>query len=1002
MIQFKSTYTFLPWVRQGIASHVKVEDNLGAGAGMGERASVRISLKVNGDPNFASQPVQLVGPGDVIGISPRAVVRTEPRNWITDFEPNYLTFIEFYEEDFPWRFTPARAVQRNAAGNAVSDPQQTKLRPWIFLLVLQEDEFEQGASASNPLPAIRLAEAVTIESVVPPPAQTWAWAHVHVNRDLTANGANTADQTVDALETLVRQNPDYALSRLISPRKLRPSTSYHAFVIPAFEVGRLAGLGKPTEGMDALAPAWGTGQREFPVYYRWFFRTGARGDFEYLVKLLEPREVDERVGIRDMDMQSPNFGARDMSNAPGDLPVMGLEGALKSPQAQPKPETFPSPDPADYPDFLNDLTAVVNLQDTLLTLAAEHPDPIISPPLYGRWHGLQTRLETGELGWVNEINQDPRLRVPAAFGTNVIQAGQEGYMQRAWQQLGDVLSANQKIRQVQVSIAASSRVYTRHFMTLDPDQQIAVTQQVHARVRGAQQTVSQQIRSSRLPQAAVKPAFRKVTRPRGAIAKKAFPDAAAKPNAVLAKLNAGEIAAAAPKRAPQMQISITRATESLPNSRVREDRLTARAINEIPSRPGFRFTPPGRIPPAIPIERSNQDSPEASLFRTAALDLHQRLEVALPAPEPAAPMNVVTVSGAIVTALNPKQAIVQRVMSILHIPPTFEYLRPVETIVPVMAHPVFPDPMYKPLRDLSSELLLPNLQLIPNNTITLLETNPKFIEAYMVGLNHEMARELQWREYPTDQRGSYFRQFWDAGEIVDRASFSDARTREEAKTDIKPLHTWGRDTALGTHGNRSLPTGSEAEARRLVLVVRGDLLKKYPTAVIYAKQAVWALSEIGPFGAARFIRVLSGGDAAATTKEPVFKAVIEPDLHFLGFDLTVEQAKGDPTPPQSRSDPGNPGWFFVIQERPGEPRFGMDIEDSGEPLPLLEEWNDLTWNHLGDPNAIPWIDVTAALQLDDASSSDSGIVWGSNAADMAYILYQDPVKVAIHADDMLE
>jgi hypothetical protein len=36
-----------------------------------------------------------------------------------------------------------------------------------------------------------------------------------------------------------------------------------------------------------------------------------------------------------------------------------------------------------------------------------------------------------------------------------------------------------------------------------------------------------------------------------------------------------------------------------------------------------------------------------------------------------------------------------------------------------------------------------------------------FLEAYMVGLNHELARELLWREFPTDQRGGYFRQFWD-------------------------------------------------------------------------------------------------------------------------------------------------------------------------------------------------------------------------------------------------
>ena len=35
----------------------------------------------------------------------------------------------------------------------------------------------------------------------------------------------------------------------------------------------------------------------------------------------------------------------------------------------------------------------------------------------------------------------------------------------------------------------------------------------------------------------------------------------------------------------------------------------------------------------------------------------------------------------------------------------------------------------------------------------------------MVGLNHEFARELLWREFPTDQRGSYFRQFWDPSEV---------------------------------------------------------------------------------------------------------------------------------------------------------------------------------------------------------------------------------------------
>ena len=52
------------------------------------------------------------------------VVRTEPRNWISNFEPNYLAFVEFYDEDFLWRYTPAR-------------PNGEKLSPWLALLVLK-------------------------------------------------------------------------------------------------------------------------------------------------------------------------------------------------------------------------------------------------------------------------------------------------------------------------------------------------------------------------------------------------------------------------------------------------------------------------------------------------------------------------------------------------------------------------------------------------------------------------------------------------------------------------------------------------------------------------------------------------------------------------------------------------------------------------------------------------------------------------------------------------
>ena len=299
--------------------------------------------------------------------------------------------------------------------------------------------------------------------------------------------------------------------------------------------------------------------------------------------------------------------------------------------------------------------------------------------------------------------------------------------------------------------------------------------------------------------------------------------------------------------------------------------------------------------------------------------------------------------------------------------------------------------MYKPLTEPSAEPFLPNLNLIEQNSVTLLQTNQKFIESYMVGLNHEMGCELLWREFPTDQRGSYFRQFWHVGDAMNRNPNKTAAQIEEELLDITKLHTWDRDTALGGHENRPLPSGAEPGESRLVLVIRGDLLKKYPTAVIYAQEAKWSKDSQG-----RDIRELNDSNPDQTIKLPVFKAEIEPDIHFLGFDLTKMVAKGSPDPAAL-----DPGWFFVIQERPGEPRFGLDnlSDDSPE---TAGNWNELAWEHLENFASLGCVDFNAPINANVTALPDSQFQWGRNAADMAYILYQVPVMVAFHAADMLE
>ena len=113
----------------------------------------------------------------------------------------------------------------------------------------------------------------------------------------------------------------------------------------------------------------------------------------------------------------------------------------------------------------------------------------------------------------------------------------------------------------------------------------------------------------------------------------------------------------------------------------------------------------------------------------------------------------------------------------------------------------------------------------------------------MVGLNHEFGRELLWREYPTDERGSYFRQFWSV-QRPGRAAGRPAVTAEQLKA-MLPRHRAARH--LDHRVGRSAPTSRRSAPKTgdLVLTIRGELLKKYPNTLIYAQKAHMARQQIG-------------------------------------------------------------------------------------------------------------------------------------------------------------
>ncbi|NPC52600.1 hypothetical protein D7X99_07970 [Corallococcus sp. AB032C] len=1105
-----ATYSFLPWLRSGLANEITSADQ---DPNQKLRVQVQVRLALVGtrpDGTTVTQPlsrdVALFGPGDIQGVDTRAIVRTDPRPWITNFEPNHLPLVEFYDEDFPWRYTPA-----------APDAARGRLRPWLMLVVLTEAEFQDGADvAGKPLPYIDVEDF----SVFPPADQLWAWAHVHVNRSLAGSDgeftSNDMSAVLPRLQAVLDENPDLACSRIVCPRKLSGNSGYHAFLVPVFESGRLTGLGldpaqSPHATFSAWDPAYPSGTRQaptlFPYFYRWYFRTAADGDFETLVRLLKARPVDIRVGRRDLDVSDPGSNVRGQVD-PTLGSVLKLGGALRVPREDYTPEELAELDryenwatPFPRP-IQQDLAALVDLADDYAAAAAadanagtglgegveDNPDPLVTPPLYGMWHALTKRLLTNRDGtpvtpvdnWVHGLNLDPRHRVTAGFGTSVIQQGQETYMEAAWDQVGQVLEANRRIRLGHLALQQGLVWFDRQLTPLlgeSHERTLLLMAPLAKRVLASPTTVNAVLAGSRVQPTMTSAALRRVARPRGRLIRSLPFDAERPLDALVERVNAGEVSAAPPKVAPPGVTTVDQVAASASPAGVpawllallvrwpwlewgplvlalllalllfalspvlgvllggllivagvvlrsvfarwagaaraagalSEAGQTPESVARLPGSADFVLTEPGA---PLTATVGGVDNPEAVRFKTALRDGFALMQVSTgagPVPVRAA-LDLVTLTRGMLTKLDPSLTVPRRVLAGVFLPPRIT-VEQVDPFTEVMAYPVIDAPMYKPLAALSSELFLPNVNFIAPNSITLLETNQVFIEAYMVGLNHEFARELLWREYPTDQRGSPFRQFWDVSSYFDPQQTDDAALREQLR-DIPPLNLWPLASKLGEHDARAPPGNNSAQA---VLVIRGELLKRYPTAVIYAHRAVWQLKPDGSIDPSqeRQLATLTDEEAAnpprTKVRTPLYDARVDPDIYFFGFDLTVAEAEGG----TGENPNDDPGWFFVIKERPGDPRFGLDTDAE----PVLNVWNDLSWQDVQPGPTGSFIDVsstTPTLTLvpptgPDAAeklpqySDDLHVSWSGDmsAADVAYILFQTPVLVAVHASEML-
>jgi len=940
---------FLPYLRQGLTTLAEHDKSPGKRMIIPVKLTLEATDKTNGSTKeeTVEKNIALLGPGDVLGFNTNIISRVAPAPNTGNFETSLVPFVEFSEPDFLWRFS-----SRQVAGKSWI--------PWLTLIVLksennrEEAEFEKVENSNKELPPqIQLKP----NAILPDLKESWRWAHVYK----TDIGGSSSEQLANA----IKKNPKKAVCRLLCPRKLKPQTRYHAFVVPAFKIGAEAAMGISggTEDRTQLTwetPADGAG-KTIPYYFEWEFGTGAGGDFENLVRKLKPRDL-ENMGFRPIDCSNPGYGMQEENGL-----VLQIEAALKSLdtifQSWGMDSIGDNPDSARSEEKQNVLAELLNKREEKIQKENGEIETKlrVTPPVYGEWYASRQN-ETVKVDphnrnhWLEELNLDFRHRAAAGLGVQFVKENQESLMKAAWEQLSNVKKVNQELNLGRFGREVSSQMYKR-LNKMQPNNVLKMALPVQNKI-------------------AVQPE-----------------------KTVSAFLNGSNIT---------QNLTRTKTQKYLYKSRNTEVKTEFK-----------------------PVESSQlvSLSYQVNGVKSSALKLQMIAETPTIVAKKAIiwPEEVVSKT---ISALNPKTTIESRIKNRVS---GFRTVEKTETrqsektkiqqsketedeLHPVIWYPEFHRPMYHFLRSMSQEYILPGLENVPQNTVGLLQTNRRFIEAFMVGLNHEMASELRWREFPTDMRGSYFRSFWDTSiyslDENEKAAFrntgiaaklleeiqkkygadfntlqkientytsgdptetekevADAYesavekwllTRDEDK-DIDRLARWKSGNRLGDNPVPGNLTNLEEDQNRLVLLVRGELLQKFSNTLIY-------LVKKKADGKPDFSK-------EAVRTHPVFEGALPPDIVFIGFPIKGENAAE---------------YFVIFEERMTELRFGLDETPEGkEPGPGI---NDFSWQHFSE--------LPAEGYLDGNQPSIFTEEWES-AAFIGKAMMQKQVRAAIELEKLL-
>ncbi len=774
---------FTSWERSPVYDLVR-DDRLEGGRLVGQ---LQLTLRDQRGPDVATggMPFHVASARDVGSLAARAVLRTAPAALARDAETTKLVHVEFGEADFPWRYTPRRAVG-------------SILPPWLVLLVGSREELSIDADL------VKIAEPGVLRDH--PLAQSHLWAHVQ-------------DDTVTRL------------SRIVSPRRLAPQTEYLAVLVPAFD--------------DDGAPSWDLAVGHQPAalraLYSWRFWTADAGDFETLAFAIMPRSV-------------PGLGRAPLAYRRGVLDAaLEVQGAITSLSARPEGPVEASAR-QDLQSFVADVDA----------LAATEPlgRAILGMPAYGRpWVA-----EPAAALWSATLNGDPRDRGVAGLGSWMGREAQQELVDASVTQLGAIDMAGHLVGELAFGLEMSRSLWARR-LPQEPARQVHLLSPIMRRLAATNGTALAAITgpASPLEPALFSSAARRILR-RGS----------AQTRHTLAGFVGRRELVDAANTCP---VNLETPPSGLPNGDELARALALPALDDL-RRLGARRDPE---PGDLRIDVSDL------LGVIAALPRSGRSECVAP--------DLARVASIVTAALDPHG----------QTPPAVRRVRSrisgldLSTLAPPEVLVSLDFPSWTLLRDRSKEWLLPGIGRLPKDSVVAMQTNPRFIDAYLVGLNTQLLSELHWRGLAVDPRSTPLKMFWGH---VDFES-------QKREADIQAFTDWDPESELGALDHQVRHPGDLTGKRDLVIVFRTDLFRRYPHTMVYLVKPLpdvdTALRSTPNFAftpATRGARVHLG---------PIFQGAIERDVVFFAFDVdpdTLDQ------------------YWLVLDEPPSELRF-RGVHDDG-------------------------------------------------------------------------